>query len=92
MNWRTVLPCAASIRATVLAGVDYVDSAGLGSMAHCACTVTQAGGALRLASPTARVRQVLRTTGLDIVLDCYPTLEEACRNFNLPQPGDKGRW
>jgi anti-sigma B factor antagonist len=51
-----------------LSGVDFVDSSGLGALISGLRTARQAGGDLRIASPSEQVRLVLRLTNVERVL------------------------
>lgn len=64
-----------------LAGVPYVDSAGLGQMVSSFRTVTRSGGALRLLNLTARIEEVLTITKLLTVFDTYESESEALASF-----------
>lgn len=64
-----------------LAGVDYIDSSGLGILTFCLATMKNAGGGLRVASPTARVSYLLQFTQLDKILPIDEDAAAACRNF-----------
>ncbi len=61
-----------------MAGVDFVDSAGLGMLTQCFANVNNAGGQFFLTSVTDRVKQVLKFTRLDTILPIVLTTEEAC--------------
>lgn len=64
-----------------LAGVEYIDSAGIGFLVSCLTTLGQAGAKLRLASPAERVRYVLGITRLHTVFEVCETREQALTNF-----------
>jgi anti-anti-sigma factor len=66
-----------------LTAVGYIDSAGLGTIAHSFFAVRGAGGRLHLAGATGRVEQEFRTTKLDAVIALYPTVEAACEAFGV---------
>src|SRR5436309_4499556 len=51
-----------------LSGVDYIDSTGLGVIAHCFSAATRARGRLVVAGASGQVRHGLRTTKLDDIL------------------------
>lgn len=75
-----------------LAGVDRIDSAGIGTLAQCAYRASRAGAGLRVAGGNQHVQKLLDMVGLNLVIDCFPRLEDALRNFPVRQPGDKARW
>lgn len=51
-----------------LSATEFIDSSGLGALIAGLKTCRQAGGDLRIASPTEQVRTVLQLTNLDRVL------------------------
>ncbi len=71
-----------------MSGVEYADSSGLGILTFCFATVKKSGGALRLANPGARVKDLLHFTLLDKIFSIYPSLEEACRDFPPPEKAE----
>jgi anti-sigma B factor antagonist len=64
-----------------LSKVDFVDSAGLGSLIGGMRAARQAGGDLRIADPSEQARMLLSLTSLDQVLKIHPTVEEAVVGF-----------
>ena len=60
-----------------LAGVDYIDSAGLGMITLCSGKVTQAGGIFRVAGATGLAAKLFKITRLDTVIPFYATVEAA---------------
>lgn len=48
-----------------LAGVQYIDSSGVGTLVNLKRQIERAGGAVALANPQTRVRNVLEITNLD---------------------------
>jgi len=60
-----------------LAGVDSVDSAGLGELVLTHLWAEAAGYLLKFASPRRSVRQLFETTNLVSVLDVYGSVPEA---------------
>jgi anti-sigma B factor antagonist len=70
-----------SIRVVVdLGGVTSFDSSALGALIGGLKTTRQAGGDLRLCSPTEQVNLVLRLTNMERVLICYDSAEKAFSN------------
>jgi anti-sigma B factor antagonist len=65
-----------------LAGVDYVDSAGLGELVGAYTTVAKAGGKMKLLNVTTRMRDLLVITKLITVFDTYDNEQEAVKSFN----------
>ena len=64
-----------------LAGVDYIDSAGLGTLVALSTSVRQTGGELKLANLTARVHDLLQITRLSTIFEVYDSLEKARLSF-----------
>ncbi|WP_194926739.1 STAS domain-containing protein [Catenulispora pinisilvae] len=60
-----------------LSGLGFCDCAGLGTLVGIHRRTVEQGGRLRLCAPTARMRKLLQTTRLSLVLLCYPSVEEA---------------
>jgi anti-sigma B factor antagonist len=65
-----------------LAGVDYVDSAGLGELVGAYTTVTRAGGQMKLLNLTKKMRDLLSITKLLTVFDTFDNEQEAVKSFN----------
>jgi anti-sigma B factor antagonist len=65
-----------------LSKVEFVDSAGLGSLISGMRAARQAGGDLRIAKPTEQVKMLMSLTSLDQVLKIHPTVEEALDGFS----------
>lgn len=65
-----------------LAAVSFVDSAGLGELVQASSTVKNHGGALKLASPTTRLRDMLVLTRLTSVLGVYDDEAQAIASFD----------
>src|SRR5712691_7776443 len=65
-----------------LAGVDYVDSAGLGELVGAYTTVTRAGGTMKLLNVTKKIRDLLAITKLVTVFDTFDAEQEAIKSFN----------
>lgn len=68
-----------------LAGVSYVDSAGLGQLVQVHATVARQGGALKLINVTKRLRDLLVVTKLLLVFDTYEDKAEALASFGAAQ-------
>ena len=54
-----------------LAGVDYVDSSGMGELVRCFSTVRQRGGEMKLVQVNKRVADLLQMTRLNTLFDIY---------------------
>jgi anti-sigma B factor antagonist len=64
-----------------LGNVDYIDSAGLGILVASAASVRRAGGELKLASLTKRVRDLMQITRLSTLFEVHDTVEKARLSF-----------
>ncbi|KQQ09698.1 MULTISPECIES: STAS domain-containing protein [Rathayibacter] len=62
-----------------LSGIEFMDSSGLGALVGCLKSARQAGGDLRIASPSPQVSMVLRLSNLDRVLASFDSAEDAYR-------------
>lgn len=60
-----------------LAGVDFIDSSGLGALVGGLKVARLAGGDVRIAAAGEQVRAVLRLTNLDRILAVHETVEAA---------------
>ena len=63
-----------------LAGVEYIDSTGMGTIVFCFNKVKQAGGGIRVAALQDRVLKLFKITRLDTILSFYPTSQAAAEN------------
>jgi anti-sigma B factor antagonist len=64
-----------------LSTVSRIDSTGIGVLMNCYCHALGKSGALKLLQPTAPVRQVLKITNLDTVLESFEDETAALRSF-----------
>lgn len=60
-----------------MSGVNFMDSSGLGALINGLKGTRQVGGDLRIAAPVEQVRQVLKITNLDRVIQTYASAGEA---------------
>ncbi|HEY3045341.1 MAG TPA: STAS domain-containing protein [Vicinamibacterales bacterium] len=65
-----------------LAGVPYIDSAGLGEVVRTYTTVSRQGGSLKLLNLTKRITDLLSITKLLTVFETYESENEAVRSFS----------
>ena len=65
-----------------LAGVDYIDSSGVGELVGCYTTVRNAGGELKLLNLTQKVKDVLYVTKLYTVFDVRDDEFTAVKSFD----------
>jgi anti-anti-sigma factor len=63
-----------------LSGVTFLDSTGINVFVHVHHRVSAAQGWLRLAAARESVTRVVQLVGLDTVIACHPTLEEALKS------------
>jgi anti-anti-sigma factor len=64
-----------------LAGVTQIDTSGLTALVRAHLAVIRRGGRIKLAAPGARIREVLRTTGLNRLFEVLDTEQEALDAF-----------
>jgi anti-sigma B factor antagonist len=64
-----------------LAGVDYVDSDGMGELVRCYSVVRQRGGEMKLAQVNKRVADLLQMTRLNTLFEIYSEEGVALRAF-----------
>ncbi len=67
-----------------LQNVDYIDSAGLGTLVHAYTSCRRRGTRLVMVRVFGRNRELLRVTKLLTVFDIYETTLEAERSFSRP--------
>ncbi len=75
-----------------LAGLDYIDAAGLGVLVRVLKRTRQGGGDLPLAAPQDLVRKVLTATGLINVFSVYPSVEHAVRGAEEARRLQPAAW
>ena len=64
-----------------LAGLNSVDSSGIGMLVSCFAHMEQKGGHLRIAGARGSVLKVFETVHLDRIVPMQPDVESACRNL-----------
>ncbi len=64
-----------------VAGVPYVDSAGLGELVRCHTRLVKAGGNIKMLHLTARLRDLLQITKLVTVFETFESEDEAVSSF-----------
>jgi anti-sigma B factor antagonist len=65
-----------------LAGVPYIDSAGLGEIVRTYTTVSRQGGSLKLLNLTKRITDLLSITKLLTVFDTFDSESDAVKSFS----------
>jgi anti-sigma B factor antagonist len=74
-----------------LADVPYIDSAGLGAIAHTYTSAWRRGGEMKLLNVVARNRQLLNVTKLLSVFEVFESEDEAVRSFGRSPAGNTTR-
>jgi anti-sigma B factor antagonist len=69
-----------------VAGLNQIDSTGVGIVVMCSGKLKKAGGELRLAGASGMVEKVLKMTSIDQIIHFYPTAAAATENFAGPGP------
>ena len=64
-----------------LAGVDYIDSTGLGGLVICFTTARKAGGSIKLLNLTRRNIELLVLTKLETVFEVFVDEQDAVNSF-----------
>lgn len=64
-----------------LAGANYIDSGGLGTLVALYATARNSGGTIKLANLTQRVGDLLAVTKLVTIFDIYESEEKAIQSF-----------
>ncbi len=67
-----------------MTGVEFMDSAGLGTVVACYSKAKKAGGNLVLAAPQKKVSDTFRITHMDSVVRSFATAEAAAESFQSP--------
>lgn len=60
-----------------LCGLDYADSAGIGTFIACLTLIKKAGGDMRMCGVNPRIQKLFQLTGIDHLMSVFPTLAEA---------------
>ena len=58
-------------------GVQFINSSGLGLLIGGVNAMRSAGGSLKIAGASEKIRGLIRITKLEQIFDLYPTVEEA---------------
>jgi len=67
-----------------LGGVPYIESTRLGTLIAAHTTASRQGGALKLLNLTTRLQEILTSSKLLNVFDCFDDEETAVRSFSAP--------
>jgi anti-sigma B factor antagonist len=65
-----------------LAGVPYIDSAGLGEVVRAYTTLSRQGGSLKLLNLTKRITDLLVITKLSTVFETFDSENDAVKSFS----------
>jgi len=66
-----------------LAGIEYIDSSGLGVLVASFISARNRGAEIKFAAVSTQVRGVLTTTKVDRFFEIYDSSEEAIKSFHL---------
>jgi anti-sigma B factor antagonist len=64
-----------------LAGVSFMDTAGIGEMVGCYVSASRMGTKIKICEVTRRISDLLQMTRLSSVLDLYDSEDDALRSF-----------
>jgi len=67
-----------------LSGLNYIDSAGVGTVVMCFGKLKRSGGTLRVAGAAGRVEHAFKTTSVHRMIQFFPTVEAAVQSFASP--------
>ena len=67
-----------------MAGVSHADSAAIGAIIRCLTKLKSAGGALRIAAAQPMVEYSLKLTKVNILIEIFPTVDQAAKGFLAP--------
>lgn len=62
--------------------VSYMDSSGIGELVGTFTTVKNAGGELKLANLTSKIKDIMQLTALITVFEVFDSVEDAVNSFN----------
>lgn len=74
-----------------MAGVSHADSAAIGAIVRCLTKLKSAGGALRIAAAQPMVAYSLKLTKVDILIEIFPTVDQAAKGFLAPDESAGGQ-
>lgn len=60
-----------------IAGLDYVDSSGVGMLVSCLTKLKKAGGEMKVAGATPRIRRIFSMTGVESMMSLYDSVAAA---------------
>ncbi|HYW48327.1 MAG TPA: STAS domain-containing protein [Bryobacteraceae bacterium] len=71
-----------------VAGLDFIDSAGIGMLVSCAGQMEHEGGKVRIAGARGRVKQSFDTVHIHRITPIDPDVETACREMGSGGSGE----
>jgi anti-anti-sigma factor len=74
-----------------MAGVTHADSAAIGAIVRCLAKLKSAGGALRIAAAQPMIDHSLKLTQVDKLIEMYPTVDQAAKEFPGPETSAASR-
>lgn len=66
-----------------LSGVEKIDNIGGVALVRCFFAAREAGGVLRIASPSSSVQRLFKNIQVEWMIPLYPNLAAACENFTI---------
>jgi anti-anti-sigma factor len=60
-----------------ITGLDYVDSSGVGMLVSCLTKLKKAGGEMKVAGASPRIRRIFTMTGVENMMSMYDTVAAA---------------
>ena len=70
-----------------MAGVDYMDSAGIGEMVACSKLANDRAATVKLLGPTRKVREMLRITRFEELFEIHEDEQAAVASFSMVEDG-----
>ncbi len=67
-----------------MGGVTHADSAAIGAIVRCLMKLKSAGGGLRIAAAQPMIHNCLKLTRVDLLIETFPTLDQAAEGFSDP--------
>jgi anti-anti-sigma factor len=60
-----------------ISGLDYVDSSGVGMLVSCLTKIKKAGGVMKVAGASPRIRRIFSMTGVESMMSLYDSVAAA---------------
>lgn len=71
-----------------VADVEFMNSSGLGMLIGTVSTMKNAGGGLKIANASAKIRALIKVTKLTGILETYDSTQAAVESFSVRSPGN----